>query len=173
MPEGDRYIDVPATKLLAELRAIGAAIKNKGGVASEGLTGQEVHFNFTPPNRQACVRVYTSLGVGRTKVRDLGRDAIRITVGAEHKGRFKLVIEKRRLYRTAPKGEPEERVAAFLERLKSAIREAYRAALHVPSCPACNRPMALRKNKKDSQKFYGCIDFPECKVTRSANRTTR
>lgn len=166
MPEGDRFIEVPATQLLIELRTIGAAIAGKGGKVAEGTSGQEVHFDFTPPNQQAFVRVYTSLGIGRVSVRDCGRDAIRIVLGVTRDGRFRALKKNPRIYRTAPRGEQEARVSAFLERLKAAIREAYRAALHVPTCPACDSPMALRKSKKDGQEFYGCIGFPHCKGTR-------
>jgi hypothetical protein len=170
MPEGDRYINVPATQLLAELRAIGEAIRSRGGKVTEGTSGQEVVFDFTPPNRQVFVRIYTSLAVGRITVRDCGQDAIRIVVGstATASGHFWKFSEPRRIYRTAPKGEREERVAAFLERLKVAIREAYKTALQVPTCPQCGAPMRERESKA-GQKFYGCAKYPHCKGTRPTN----
>ena len=174
MPEGDRYIDVPATKLLEELRGIGAAVTGRGGNVTEHTSGQEVVFDFMPPGQRACVRVYTSLGVGRLAVRGCGRDAVRIVVGAPTEElRFLPVGGKTRIYRTAPKGEHEARVSAFLERLRATIRKAYREALHVPTCPACGYPMAERKNKKDGNKFYGCIRFPHCKGTRPAKDCQR
>jgi hypothetical protein len=169
MPEGDRYIEIPALKLLAELRAIGKAIIEKGGNANEGRAKHEIYFDFTPPDRPARVRVYTSLGIGRTKVRGCGQDAVRLVLGAPYRGRFKPIAESRRIYRTAPKGEHDERVAAFLERLKDAIRSFYKEALGVPGCPVCGTAMRLRENKKTSQKFYGCIQFPDCKGTLPAN----
>lgn len=167
MPEGDRFINVPAERLLAELRAIGAAVTGRGGNVTEHTSGQEVVFDFTPPGQRACVRVYTSLGVGRLAVRDCGRDAVRIVVGVPTEGmRFRLLGDKKRIYRTAPRGEHEARVSAFLERLKAAIREGYKQALHIPACPICGNPVAVRENKKDGQKFYGCIRFPHCRGTR-------
>jgi len=169
MPEGDRYINVPAQRLLAELRAIGAAVTGRGGRVTENTSGAEVVFDFAPPNQRAYVRVYTSLGIGRLAVRECGRDAVRIVVGAspdDRPGLFRLLGDKKRIYRTAPKGEHDARVSAFLERLKAAIREGYRQALHTPVCPACGHPMAIRKNKKDGNKFYGCTEFPQCKGTR-------
>jgi hypothetical protein len=169
MAEGTRYIEVPATKILAEMRAIGGAIQDKGGKCDEGLSGQEIHFDFTPPNRQTVVRVYTSLGIGHLAVRECGKDAVRIVVGAARNSRFRPLGTQRRIYRTAIQGTYEKRVAAFLKRLRDAIRECYRIALQFPCCPVCNAPMALRSNKKSGHKFYGCVGYPECKGTRPAN----
>lgn len=173
MPEGTRYIDVPAIDLLTELRAIGESIKGINGQVTEGTSGQEMIVDFTPPYCRACVRVYTSLGIGRVAVRGCGQDAVRLILGTIYKGKFKPLGNKRRLYRTAPRGKRQARVQAFLERLKVAIRDYYREALHVPTCPNCDEAMALRSTKDGGRKFYGCVGYPDCKGTQSATNGKR
>lgn len=32
-----------------------------------------------------------------------------------------------------------------------------------PTCPTCNKKMALRKSKKNNDRFWGCYNFPMCK----------
>jgi len=32
-----------------------------------------------------------------------------------------------------------------------------------PTCPTCNKKMALRNSKKNGNKFWGCYNFPMCK----------
>jgi len=169
MGEGTRYIDVPATDLLTELRSIGKAIAVKGGKYAEDTSGAEVFFDFEPPNRPGRIRVYTSLGTGRITVRDCGQDAVRLVLGTIFQGRFRPLAQSRRIYRTAPKGDRNARIAAFLERLKVAIRDTYRDALKVPVCPVCNCAMRLRENKKTGHKFYGCLQYPNCRGTRPTN----
>ncbi len=35
-------------------------------------------------------------------------------------------------------------------------------------CPRCGAPMHERENRKTSQKFWGCSDFPKCRGTRKS-----
>lgn len=164
-----RYIEVPAARLLEELRTIGKAIEVKGGKVTEGRAGREVVFDFAPPESAAFVRVYTSLAVGATTVRACGADAIRIGVASIHGGKFRSLAKPVKMLRTAPKGTMEVRLGAFMERFKDKLRDAYRTALNVPKCPYCKGPMAERSNKATGSSFYGCLAYPECKGTR---RTT-
>ena len=156
-----RFVEVPADRLLAELRAIGAAVTGKGGRYVEGVHGREVFVDVVPPGGRAMVRVYTSLARGAAEARDCGKDAVRIIVGVDTPERFRPLEESRKVLRTAPRGA-SDRVAAFLARLRSEIREAYGRALRVPSCPKCGRAMAERTSK-DGGQFYGCIGYPECR----------
>jgi len=168
---GTRFVDVPADALLGELRAIAGAVRDKGGNVNEGVQGREVVFDIGPPGGSTVVRVYTSLAVGEGAVRDCGEDAVRLVLGATLAGdggpRFKPLGESRRIYRTAPKGTADERVAVFVKRLRDAIREFYVLALHVPKCPSCKGSMA-RRASKDGRSFFGCVKYPECRGTRPA-----
>jgi len=165
---GSRYIEIPAPALLSELRSIAEAVKAKGGKVEELLHGREVVFEVAPPGSMACVRIYTSLAAGAGSVRDCGEDAVRLVLGArvtiDGEAIFKPLGGSRRIYRTAPKGAAEDRVTAFLGRLREAIREGYKAALHVPTCPACKAPMTMRNSRNGS--FMGCVRYPSCRGTR-------
>ena len=160
------FVEIPSATMLTELRTIGEAITKRGGKAEQGRMGNEITFDFTHHNGFACVRVLTSLGVGSVTARDVGRDAVRITVGAYLDGKFRLIKKFRRIHRTAPKGNQEARVSAFLERFKQALRDAYAIAGKTPTCPDCSSPMAARENKQSGSEFYGCMKYPECRGTR-------
>ena len=39
---------------------------------------------------------------------------------------------------------------------------------HIPDCPKCGRPMALRtarSGKNEGKQFWGCTGYPDCKGT--------
>jgi hypothetical protein len=176
-----RFIEVPAADLLTELRLISEAVRAKGGKVRENVHGKEIVFDITPPDCLALVRVYTSLASGQDSVRDCGEDAVRLIIGAipveletrarafgDEPPRFKPLGKSTRIYRTAPQGPTPERVAIFLGRLRDAIRENYRIALHTPTCPTCKAaPMAMREGPRGP--FYGCTRFPNCRGTRPSN----
>jgi len=47
--------------------------------------------------------------------------------------------------------------------------ENLRANMRHPSCPKCGKPMVLRKARKGAwagSEFWGCPNFPECRVTK-------
>jgi hypothetical protein len=160
-------VEVPADRLLGALRAIGEAVRGKGGSYVEGRMGREIVVDVVPPGGRAMVRVFTSLAIGAEEARGCGEDAVRIVVGVDTPERFRPLEEGQKMLRTAPKAA-EDRVAVFLERLRGEIREAYRRALAIPACHACGRAMALRHRKGGSGSFYGCIGFPVCRATRAA-----
>jgi hypothetical protein len=168
---GTRFVDVPADAILGELRAIASAVQGKRGYSSEGVAGREIVFDIGPPGGVAVVRVYTSLALGEDAVRDCGEDAVRLVLGAVMPSdtglRFKPLGESRRIYRTAPKGTADERVAVFMKRLRDAIREFYAMALRVPSCPSCGGPL-VRRESRDGRAFLGCARYPVCRGTRPA-----
>ena len=167
-----RYIEVPSADLLGLLREIGSAIESRGGSFSEGVQGREVIIDLCPPNRQSRVRVFTTITRGAAQVRDCGADAIRLVVGRVYEDdrgreRFQPLAKSRKMLRTAPKGSDEQRLAAFLGRLKEALRGAYGEALAHPTCPTCGTIMGLRepKGKQSWKPFFGCCAWPECKKT--------
>jgi hypothetical protein len=161
---GPRFVEVPADRLLGELREIGRRIVGAGGGAFEGVQGREIFFDYFPPGGRSVVRVYTSLARGAEQARDCGEDAVRLVVGAlTVDGSFRPLEQSQKILRTAPKADAD-RVATFLERLRSHVREAYRRAKAVPACPACGRTMARRESKHGP--FWGCAAYPECKGTR-------
>lgn len=168
-----RFVRVPAARLIGELMAIGAAIQQKGGGYVEARSNSEIVYDFEPPERGTVVRVYTSLAQHASHVRECGQDAVRIVVGyrpdqtgkpAKQKHPFLPLADSRKLLRTAPQGPENERIAAFLERLRAAVREAYAAALRIPRCPSCSSPMKERSGTYGA--FYGCTRYPGCRGTR-------
>ena len=163
-----RYVEIPADTLLKHLRVIGGKVEQSGGQLHETVQGKEIVFELTPVNRETFVRVYTSLARGEDSVRGCGEDAVRLVVGTEFGGKFRPLSKSRRIYRTAPQGPEEERVAAFLERLTERLREAFGQAVREhPSCPKCGSPMARRTAKATGNEFFGCLAFPECRGTKN------
>ena len=41
-----------------------------------------------------------------------------------------------------------------------------RGSITTPSCPSCDGPMILRKNRRDGTSFWGCRRYPLCRGTR-------
>lgn len=160
-----RYIEVPAKALRATLREIGRKVEDKGGAYRFGTQGDEVIFTLDIPQHVTQVKVYTSLGQGDAAVRGCGDDAIRVCVGAvDREGRFRPLRKSRKVLRTAPKGTDAERLAAFLDRLTSILRDAYVEARSVPRCPDCTGPMSERDGRRGP--FWGCLEYPACRGTR-------
>lgn len=168
---GTRFVAIPADRLLAELREIGALVSGKGGRFVEGVQGREVVVDVVPPGGRAQVRVYTSLARGATEVRDCGDDAVRVVVGVDTPERFRPLESGVKILRTAP-AKADDRVGVFLGRLRVALRAAYVRAKDVPPCPVCGRAMALRSTRDKTRKFLSCIGWPECKGSRSVVDST-
>jgi hypothetical protein len=166
---GTKYVEVPADALNRTLADIGRKIEAAGGRFHPGRQGREVVFDITPPRASVTLRVYTSLGLGEDSVRGCGEDAVRLVLGYDDPKteKFRPLGKSRRIYRTAPQGPEEERIAAFLDRLTQALREGYAAAARHPTCPECDRPMQLRTNRQKGNKFLGCVGYPECRKTAS------
>jgi hypothetical protein len=162
-----RYVEIPASALMGELRAIGASVAKRGGSFVEGCVGQETVVDIFPPGARVQIRIYTSLARGADVARDCGADAVRIVICAsgirDGKPSMYTLEESDKILRTAPaKLSERERVAAFLERLRGRVRDAYVAAVRRPSCPKCARAMATRKTRDKTREFYGCIGYPQC-----------
>lgn len=161
------YVEIPADRLLGELRSAGDGVKGKGGECVEGKSGREVVFDLTPPNSKLTVRVFTSLAAGASSARECGKDALRINVGAMVNGKWRSAAKPRRVFRTAPKDSSEDaRVGMFLDRMKGHLRDAYRTAASTPACPECEGPMAVRENRANGSSFFGCMMYPSCRGTR-------
>lgn len=160
---GPRFVDVPADRLLDQLRIIGDAVVGRGGSFQHRVMGSEVVFDITPPRAMATVRVYTSLAEGASRVRDVGADAVRVVVLAADGSRALGKSEK--ILRTAP-AKSADRVGVFLERLTARIRVKYGEARAIPGCDACGKIMAMRTRKSDGSRFWGCTGYPECTATR-------
>ena len=180
-----RYVEIPADRLVAELERIGQAVADIGGSWSWRVQGRERVFDLSPTTPAgdralpAQIRIFTSLAVGDSHARACGKDAVRIVVGAiswerEAYGSGKHVrpgksevtfrpIEKgQKILRTAPRGV-EDRVGAFLSRLRIALRDAYRRARVVRTCVECGGLMAHRKGRNGA--FLGCLNYPSCRFT--------
>lgn len=169
--ETTRFVEVTANELFGLLDGIGESVKGLGGSYVGGTVGREVYVDIMPPKRPGFVRVYTSCTRGAEVLRECGDDAIRVCVMAKvkdkdgHLKRDKPLSEGRKVLRTAPKGEHDARVATFLERLKTIVREAYVASKEVPVCRECGNAMAERHSNYGM--FLGCTLYPECKSTKS------
>ncbi len=182
-----RFVAVPASKLIAAITAIGESVKGAGGTWGERREGNERVFWLMPPGRDNQVWVYSSLAIHAAEVRECGADAVRLVLGvwvqtagaswsrsAKPAFCFRPLASSRRIYRTAPRSLVEPaRVEAFLERLRDAIREAYREAIHVPKCPVCSaagaatgRNGVLIAKSGSRGPFVGCSAYPRCNFTR-------
>lgn len=168
MSTGSRFVDVPTKDLTNTLVNIGSAISERGGRYVKGQAGREVVYDFFPHRGRAMVRVYTTMAIGASQVRDCGKDAVRVVVGHIVDERFKPLRRHKKMLRTAPKGEESERIAIFLERLTDRLRSAYGEALAIPWCPQCNSVMKMRKGKHGE--FWGCTDYPNCRGTRPVTK---
>lgn len=159
MSKGTRFVEIPASRLVAELEDIGGKVTASGGSFAWALSGREKVFDLTVPGARAMVRVFTTLDGGEN-ARDCGEDAVRIVLGALEGERFKPLEKGNKILRTAPQGA-EDRVAVFLERLRGEIRETYKRAKGVMGCPLCGRPMAQREGRFGP--FMGCTGYPACR----------
>lgn len=165
---GTRYIEVPASSLTGAIGSIGKSVIDRGGSLIEGRSGFERTYELVPHRGHGVVIIYTSLSCGADAVRKCGKDAVRIVVGHRNAdGTFKPHGSGQRIYRTAPKGEPEARIAAFIKRLTDTIRLAYRAAMLVPLCPECNSVMGKVTVRSTGRRFWGCSVWPQCSGTRN------
>jgi four helix bundle suffix protein len=69
----------------------------------------------------------------------------------EEGGYSELLAAKRMQHRVAKKGHPSDRA---------------NLADHIPACPRCGKPMALRtakSGKNEGKQFWGCTAYPDCK----------
>lgn len=158
------FVEVSSDRLVSMIRECGAAVEARGGTFQETRAGRERVFDLAGPNR-AVIRVYSSIAVGQDTARDVGKDAIRIIVGATLPEGWRNVLPPRRIFRTAPR-QAADREGVFLERLRGALREAWVQAREVPRCARCGSLMAQRKRRDGSGAFWGCLGYPRCSGTR-------
>lgn len=158
---GASFVAVPTDRLLATLNAIGEKTTAKGGKFTLAVRGREQVAEIGVAGSPAVILVYTSIREGAQEVRGVGEDAIRIVTGMYEGERLRSLRETVTVKRTAP--EVSDRVGAFLERLTSVLREAYKFAKSVPVCD-CGKCMALRSGPRG--KFWGCMSYPACKGTK-------
>lgn len=171
------FVNIPADRFLAKLDEIGQKITARGGrCTKEEKRGSEivVELALPPTEKQSnrtefiVLKVYTSITLGASEVRDSGEDAIRIATGSISTGEFKRIKDTITVKRTAPNGI-EDRVGAFLDRFVRVLQDAYRFALHVPLCE-CGHHMALRESRRgdgETKAFWGCTTYPACKKTKN------
>lgn len=148
------------------MTTIGEAVKAKGGSYVFGQQGREVVVDIIPPGGAAMIRVFTSVALGAAEARGCGEDAVRVVVCVATPTGIRALEEPVKILRTAPvKLSEPERVAAFLGRLRSRVRDSYQLARRRPSCPRCARAMARRRARVGGGEFFGCIGYPECTGT--------
>lgn len=98
-----------------------------------------------------AIRICTGVRKGDGESRDVGKDAGRVLLLAGDR----VIWSASRTHRTR----------GFLSNLHAKAREAWKVSAVAPLCPWCADDMALRKNKKTGQPFWGCSRFPTCKCT--------
>jgi hypothetical protein len=158
------YVEVSAERLVGLLQECGVGVERAGGTFAEERVGRERVFVLCAPGRPA-IRVYSSLAAHAGAARGRGKDAVRVVIGVETPEGYRSVLRPRRVFRTAPRAA-EDREGIFLKRLHGVLRDAWRAAMTVPRCPACGTMMAKRTAKKDDRAFWGCLNYPRCRETR-------
>lgn len=182
---GSTFVSVPADALMSELDEIATVVSSPDvadgmvpGDYSGCLMGRErvvtIRLSGHPDSRPA-IRIFTSLAAGSDVVRDVGEDAVRIVVGVARRPDAANTVFTfipaggvRRIFRTAPRNLPEpERVAAFLARLRQALREAYQQARAIPVCQTCGRLMRERDGRHG--RFLGCSGWPACSFSRRSS----
>jgi hypothetical protein len=160
----------------------GMDAKGCGGSVSDRVFGRELVYDIRlpyHPNRPpVTVSVFSSISATNTQARDVGEDAVRISIVAAFTDQKtgqpteRPIAKSVRLFRTAPTGIPhEQRLAAFAERLTAALREAYKTGMtSAHYCPACRKGVLLRRTTKTAPKrdFLGCSDWPACRHTAPA-----
>lgn len=173
--EGTRYIEIPATAIEAFVAEAETKLVASGGSVVRSVVGHEQVVDFVLPRRQGLlVRFFTSVPANGDAVRACGEDAIRIFVGTKiplDRGGEKFIplSESKRVFRTAPTKLPhEERVAAFMTRLRGTMREVYVEATTIPICQKCSRPMKERTGGRGP--FLGCTGYPSCRNTAQVPR---
>jgi len=107
-------------------------------------------------NQVFCIRVYTTINPDG-KSRAENEDAIRICLYWKNSNKDNQITNigvNRRVYRREN----------WRNNLVKALDE---AMLSCDFCPKCGSPMAERKNSRDKSKFLGCVQYPECRGTKS------
>lgn len=104
---------------------------------------------FGQGDRQIVMRVYTGIDSRTGRSRDVGADAIRVSLWYSHNGKVLKVGGSKRVHRVEGwKANLQDRIDNWRDQLG-------------PPCPKCGRPLVLRKPSKKSNKkfdpFYGCV----------------
>lgn len=157
---GATFVAVPRERLLAAITAMG--FHN-----TQTQAGRELVVDIHLPECMNVVRVYTSISVDGTEVRESGVDAVRICVGAfsTWTGKFFPTRGSVTLKRTAPKNPVEDRrIMAWIARFSENVSSMIDIARNKPAypCPKCYNPMVLRKRSRDKKPFLGCANYPQC-----------
>lgn len=168
-----RFVEITALALYSCLRAVGDKIASAGGSYLETVQGREVVFEYHHHSGRGVVRVFTTLTEGADRLRSCDSDAMRVVLGVMFDGEFRPLGKSRKVLRTASNKLAESnRPQACLDRLVETVRDGYGQAHRIEACPDCGSPMVLRRPKNGAKKqfrpFYGCIDYPNCKRTKSA-----
>lgn len=102
----------------------------------------------------ATVRIHSSIQLGEDMTREVGDDAVRITVLRSDKTNERF-----------PDGLPVKEIKYGAFRTKNCftntrerVRLAYGQAMR-QSCPNCGTLMMKRVNKRDNSSFYGCSNY--------------
>lgn len=130
---------------------------------------------FTPAELEAgyILRIYTSIDQrGDRKSRDKGTDAMRVVL-LYHEGLLDRDETGQHLKESElepMKSTPHtKRTKGWQRRLMEKIEDCVAYVNEHKRCPECNRPMEVRENSYDGNKFWGCFGYspndPDCTHT--------
>lgn len=125
-------------------------------VVNYDWTGELIYEAYSK-NETFTIRVYSSLNKHSGAARDKGSDAIRVVLLHTESGR--PLMKNRRVHR----------IQTFCKNLRQRIRKVVDSKGQLRYCPRCDGLMVIRQNNSDGNKFYGCLNYPECEGTRSIN----
>jgi len=115
----------------------------------------EIVYETKSENGKFIMRIFSSLDKHTGKARDKGSDAIRTVVVDKETGRPVLGEKRTNRIKTWPKN------------LKQKIQNVSDRYGDIQMCNRCGSVMVIRENSENSDKFYGCSNYPDCKNTES------
>jgi len=119
-------------------------------------TGELIYEAYSK-DETFTIRVYSSLSKHSGAARDKGSDAIRVVLLHTESGQ--PLMKNKRVHR----------IQTFCKNLRQRIRKVVDSKGNLQYCPICDGLMVIRTNKKNNNKFYGCLNYPDCTGTRSIN----
>lgn len=117
----------------------------------------EIIYEAYSKHETYTIRVYSSLGKRSGRARDKGYDAIRVVLIHTDSGR--PLMKQRRV----------NRIQTYCKNLRKRIRNIVGDKDDLTYCHKCGSVMVLRERKSDGNRFYGCVQYPDCKGTKSFN----
>ena len=146
------------------INANNGSLNDRGGIANEYIFERVVKHETPEDMMQAlkgdgfryAVRIYSSIDRNTNTTRDMGQDAIRVTLYDLKKER-PVKVEKR-----------VNRTQNALSNMRTRAREMWQYVTGDKNvCPTCKSLLVKRTAKRTKKDFLGCSNYPECKHTQN------